>query len=240
MGTSTYGRTMLEETPARTLMFLRGVGTSLPIRAALAERGYSADDHAEGWSLLHKVAGYGETKATLATDTAQQAIVTIDAWDEPTFRIARAALERLHPEQAEFVFANLEAATGPAAVLTVKTFLERLSALENSPERLATRNEDLAALQTLAKRGITTEERQRMQGLLDVARGFGPNADGNSTTESRRADLEALRAWYDDWSETAKIVITRRDQLIRLGLAKRKKPMKNPKADAQPVESSAP
>jgi hypothetical protein len=34
--------------------------------------------------------------------------------------------------------------------------------------------------------------------------------------------LQALRAWYDDWSETARTVLTRRDHLIRVGLAHRK------------------
>ncbi len=237
MGSTQYSRQTLEETPARTLAFLRGVGTSATIRAILGQRGYSPEEHAQGWNLLHKVAGYGDAKTTLDSETAQQAIVTIDAWDEPTFRIARAALERLYPEQAVFVFTNLEPATGPAAVLTVRMFLERLSALENSPERVATRNEDLAALEMLAKRGITKEERQRMQGLLDVAQGLGSVVESDAPSEARLADLMALRAWYDDWTETAKTVITRRDQLIRLGLAKRKKSVKATKTDA-PIATS--
>jgi hypothetical protein len=35
--------------------------------------------------------------------------------------------------------------------------------------------------------------------------------------------LVALWAWYSEWFETARVVIKRRDQFIRLGLAKRKK-----------------
>jgi hypothetical protein len=34
--------------------------------------------------------------------------------------------------------------------------------------------------------------------------------------------LVALRAWYEEWSEIARVAVTRRDQLIRLGLASRK------------------
>lgn len=222
MSTTTYSRQTLEETPARMLTFLRGIGTTAPIRATLAERGYSAQDHQQGWDLLHKVAGYTDTKSTLVMDETQQAITQIDAWDEPTFRIAKAALERLHPDQAAFVFANLQPATGPAAVLTVRLFLERLDALENSPERIATRTQDLEALATLEKRGITKEERQRMHGLLDIAQGLASATPAN-VTDARLDDLRALRAWFDDWTETARAVITRRDHLIRLGLAKRKK-----------------
>ncbi len=47
-----------------------------------------------------------------------------------------------------------------------------------------------------------------------------------TNTATRLDDLRALRAWYDDWAETARTVMTRRDYLIRLGLAKRKKSAK--------------
>lgn len=236
MSNSTYSRQTLEETPARTLTFLRAIGTSAEIRAALAERGYSAEEHAQGWDLLHNVAGYPQTTPNPQSGATQQAIETIDAWDEPTFRIAQAALARLHPEQAAFVFDHLQPATGAAAVLTVRTFLERLDALENSPERIATRTEDLAALGTLEKRGITKAERQRMQQLLDVAQGLPASVPQGDSLEVRLDELRALRAWFDDWTQTARIVITRRDQLIRLGLAKRKKSSK----PVEPVASVPP
>lgn len=229
MSATNYSRQTLEETPARMLTFLRGVGTTPTIRAALSERGYTVQEHQQGWDLLHKVAGYVETKSTLNIDETQQAITAIDAWDEPTFRIAKAALERLHPDQAVFVFTNLHAAVGTAAVLTVRLFLERLDALENSPDRITTRAQDLEALATLEKRGITKEERQRMQTLLNIAQGLTPTAA--SAPDTRLDDLRALRAWFDDWSETARTLVTRRDYLIRLGLAKRKKSVKPAKPE---------
>jgi hypothetical protein len=224
---SALSRQTLDETPARVLAFLRGVGTSAVIRAALASRGYAPDDHAEGWEFLHRVAGYRDGKVAPAGDAeAQKAIAALDAWDEPTFRVSRAALERLHPAQAAFVFQNLEPATGAGAVLSVKTFLDRLDALEGSPDRKGTRKADHAALETLAKRGVTKDERTRLRALAEIAQGFGAEAKPDPSAEARQADLIALRAWYDDWSETARSVITRRDHLIRLGLAKRKKSAK--------------
>lgn len=56
-----------------------------------------------------------------------------------------------------------------------------------------------------------------------------------NATDSRLEGLRALRAWFDDWSETARTVVARRDYLIRLGLAKRKKSV----TPAKP-ESNAP
>ncbi|MDI3283222.1 hypothetical protein [Polyangium sp. 15x6] len=232
----TLSRQTLEETPARVLAFLRGVGTSAVIRTALAGRGYSAEEHAQGWELLHRVSGYRDPKAASTDDTdAQKAIAALDAWDEPNFRVSRAALERLHPAQAAFVFDGLEAQVGAGAVLSVRTFLDRLDALESAPERTATRNADLAALATLAKRGITKDERKRVRKLVESAQAMGApaEADADSTAEARRADLVTLRAWFDDWSETARTAITRRDHLIRLGLAKRKKAAKRAEGDEE-------
>ena len=41
--------------------------------------------------------------------------------------------------------------------------------------------------------------------------------------EEREEALRELRAWYKDWSETARAVIGRRDHLILMGLAHRKR-----------------
>ncbi|MGZ3477687.1 MAG: hypothetical protein ACXVCJ_24530, partial [Polyangiales bacterium] len=46
-----------------------------------------------------------------------------------------------------------------------------------------------------------------------------------TTADTETAHLEslkALRAWYDDWSETARGAFEKRGDLIKLGLAKRK------------------
>lgn len=51
-------------------------------------------------------------------------------------------------------------------------------------------------------------------------------AQESAKDRPKRQDLENLRAWFVEWSETARAAIGRRDYLIRLGLAKRKKPSK--------------
>lgn len=226
----TYSRQTLEESPLRVLQFLAGVGTSPLIRAALAKVGYSDREHQEGWSLLHGATGFHAVAAESPGDrSVDEAIVELDAWDEPNFRIARAALSRRHPEQAEFVFAGLQAAAGPAAVLSVHTFLDRIDALAGilagrDHTAKAQKQADAAAVKTLASRGITEDERARLRQLLTLAEGGQPAAPRPQRDDgaARRESLAALRAWFDEWSETARVVIKRRDHLIRLGLAKRR------------------
>jgi hypothetical protein len=61
--------------------------------------------------------------------------------------------------------------------------------------------------------------------LVVAAQGAGvPSAAEaqSQSAEQRTQALEALRAWYHDWSETARAVIRRRDYLVMLGLVKRR------------------
>lgn len=236
MSRPAYSRQVLEETPARVLQFLGGVGTSSLIRGALAKVDYGEKDHQEGWSLLHRASGYQAPATEPAIDrAAADAIAELDAWDEPHFRLARAALERRYPEQAEFLFSGLEPAAGAAAILSVKTFLDRLDALEGKakgrdPGDKARKQADAAAVALLAGRRISGEERARLRKLIATAeKGVKPDtsldqlaATGEKQAEARLQALVDLRAWFDEWAETARVVIKRRDQLIRLGLARRR------------------
>ena len=202
------------------------------IRALLTEAGYKDEDNRLGWKRLLVASGYTvEPTPTLTGSAAYDAMVKLDNWDEDGFRRIRSALNHLHPEQAKFVFAGeLAAATGPAAVVSVATLLTRFDELENSKTRKATRTQDRAALDTLAQRGITKVERDRLQQLVDTAQGVqepaAPAVTDTPSAEQRRAALGELYAWYKDWSETARSVVKKRAYLITLGLAKRKSPIK--------------
>jgi hypothetical protein len=91
----------------------------------------------------------------------------------------------------------------------------------NSPDRQATRAADHAALAMLAQRGYTSEERIRLRKLVDLTRTITPLAPMSG--KERETILLELYAWFNDWSTMAKTVITRRDHMIRLGFAKRRK-----------------
>lgn len=223
-------RQVLEELPPRSLKFLSALSKSTILYAALATRGYGESDHQEGWELLLQVTGFRRPPAAPAESTAaRDAAVEIDAWDEPNFRLIRAALDRRHPEQSLFVFEGLSASTGAGSVVGVATLLDRLDALQNSPERMATRDADHAALATLTKRGISQAERTRLRALVAIATTAAKTEEEASDAANEPPSNEALlrlHAWYGEWSEVARAVIKRRDHLIRLGLAKRKKTTK--------------
>lgn len=95
-----------------------------------------------------------------------------------------------------------------------------------------------AAIDLLAQRGLDRDERKRLAGLVQVALGstvaveLQPAAEAARITK-RRDSRRALEGWFEEWSSTARAAITRRDLLIRLGLAKRK--VSAPKKPAPPV-----
>ncbi len=225
--------TVLNDTPARALKFMGAVSTNAYIRAVLDKRGYSDAEHERGWTLVLASSGYrGPPPATArSAPEAAAAIVTLDAWDEPNFRVASAALATEFPEQNAFLFQDLEPQTGAGAIVSITTFLDEL---ESGKDRKATKKIDQAAIAKLASRGITEVERARLRGLLSVALG-SPGADAappsvkvdpKAEAEQRAAKL-ALWAFYAEWSEIARADIKRRDHLIQLGMAKRK--VKKPK-----------
>ena len=226
-------RQTLEQTPSRALQFLRGVGTSVTIRTRLAARGYTEEEHARGWALLQSVSGYfggssasGDT-AEAADALVRKAIADVDAWDESGFRVVNASLRVRHPAQHAFVMKGLKAATGAEAVVGVSALLDRIDALEKGEGRPDTREGDLAAVATLAARGIDARERARLRALGKQAQAFvvsGRGVPGEQERLERRVKpaLGELRGWYEEWAEIARATFKRRDQLIRLGLASRR------------------
>ena len=219
MSPRSFIQTQLQTLPERTLPLLRAIATNQQIRFAMAGAGYNDADQAEGWQFLLGATGYaGEQLSLSADDAARQAITELDNWDEPGYRRIHAALGRLHPEQDAFVFNGLEASRGPSAVLGVARLLDRLDQLEKGTEA------DRAAMATLEKRGINAKLRAYLRSLVNIAQAAKPMdlPVEPSLADDHQKALEALNAWYQDWSETARAVIHRRDHLILMGLAKRR------------------
>lgn len=223
----TASTTVLEETPGRALVFLKCLATNPQIRVSMEQAGYTAADHAEGWDLLLQTSGYVAPQAPVVVNPVETAVRDIESWIGPAITRAQAALTRMHPEQADFLFAGLGATNGADAVLTAATFIERSEALEHAPARKPTRKADHVALATLEKRGITKAERARVKALLEQVRNeeilATPAPPPVEAQQKRTENLAKLYAWYSDWRDTAHAVIKRRDYQIRLGIAKRRK-----------------
>jgi hypothetical protein len=225
-------RQVLDEAPTRAIRLLKTLGTHLQIRAVLAARGYTHDDHREGWNLLHAAAGFdapaaapGAALATTLDETVRSAITELDATDEPLLRILRASLGRRFPAQAAFVLDGVESAQGAGAILVVATLLDRLDALATDPARKKTRAADREALDLVTQRGYGPDRLKALRALVKQAQSspaaLPSAATAASDDPSRAAALVALYAWWKEWSEIARAVIRRRDHLILLGLARR-------------------
>jgi hypothetical protein len=217
----------LEQTPNRVLTFLMTVGLVPEVRTILRLKGYNAAEHRRGWALLEQL-GNRELESSITAKDVADAVAAIDNWDEPNLRLIRAALTR-HPEARESVLAGISPVSGPGAVITVAKVLKRLDALSESKE-------GRAALATLSERGLDEAERKRMAALVKVAKAGNVGADDDDAALKAAAEAAAkesadyeqalieLRQWWDEWSEIARLNISRRDYLIRLGLAERRSP----------------
>lgn len=227
----------LEGVPARVLTFLMGVG-SPKVRIALASRGYNQQEHDYALQRLSKLTQLRSVPDADAGVEVKTAIVELDAWDEPNMAAIRATLKRLYPEQEEFVFDNLEPSQGLAAVIGVQILLDRLDALQTGVGRdYSQREVDQAAIATLATRGYTELERKRLRNLVNVAQTVAPVPEvAPAPEDDRERILVELYDWLYEWSFQAKLVVTNRLDLIRLGLAKRRR-ARGVEPDEDPDES---
>ncbi len=226
---SAVGRRTLETMPERVLRLLRSIAGESAIREPLAEHGWSEADHHEGWRLLHAAAGYRapDGEADRSDDDVRAAISELGTIDEKIFRIASATLSRRFPEQAAFLLGGIGPGRGAAAVLALDILLERIDALAERAHAGGVASDDHRAIEILERRILAANERDRLRGLLAIAKRSSPVADDGERREQRtRERVEALgrlRDWYGEWAEIAHAAIGRRDLLIRMGLAEQRK-----------------
>lgn len=244
---------VLEETPPRVTHFLSGIGALATVRRLLADAGMTDAELSEGTALL--VACLAAAPAnTTALDTGsarrqREAVMALDAWDEPNFARYAAALVRRFPEVHERVFRGLAASKGAASVRAVAIFLLRVEGCEHAARARSRRkvSEDVAAaaagfagvpaaackgaVDLLARRGFDRGERARLGELVRVALGSTESLGALPAAEAerlaRRRDAQrALKDWFEEWASVARAVVAQRAHLIRLGLAKRRSPTK--------------
>ena len=226
----------LEDTPRRAVEFIRGIGSSPEVMRSLMAAGYTPKAHEEGIHVLNDVLRFVARPAAIPQPSAPMfgsAVKEIKQWVKTDYRRMKISLQRFFPEQYEYLFAGLDVSGAMDAVALVEIFLQRIAALGNDPDRKASRKADHAALAMLETRGITKATFKRLHALVNETHATPtvPRVEApSSEPDGRMEALLALRAWYTDWAETARVVLTRRDHLIRVGLASRK-----PRTPAPPV-----
>jgi hypothetical protein len=214
----TPSRQTLDLVPARCITFVIAIAKYPAIAAALDAKGYDQAETDFVWTRLARL-GQLPSKGPgpgVAEANVLAAVRELDAWDEKNFEAITRILDRTFPAFVSILFHDLEPKEGPEAVDSVSTLLDRLDALETSTEPDAG-----AVLKLLAKRGYPPAERQRLRALVLASSQFAPKA--TLSDAERLQILTELYGWISDWSATARLVITRRQHLIALGIASPRK-----------------
>lgn len=206
-------RATLEATVGKASQFLFTLPRAPTALNALRKVGYSYKVHKRGWELLN-AATQPDLSEAAANPELDDALTTLDDWDERGIAITRAALTQF-PEIRDVVLAGIQPIAGPAAALNVETILGRLASLEDSARTRA-------ALARLAESGLDAATRKELGRLVKIAKGSKAFDDALPPEGREDTALLALRDWYYEWSEIARQVVTRREHLIRLGLAERR------------------
>jgi len=200
----------------------------------LRAHGFTQEDLDEGWKLLRAVA---EVKLSLlkeepALDPLQ--LRRLDDWENKWFPIITATLNRRYPDLHKVVFLNLTQTQGPAVVLSVSTLLKRLKESERTAEGKAARK-------LLESRGVTKaviadaeDMVEKLSSLADVPE-IGPT-DEEEVDAAQAQAVDAMWAWYLEWSEIARSAIQSRSLLRSMGfLQSRKSDGKNEDTDSPVV-----
>ncbi|HEY5962355.1 MAG TPA: hypothetical protein VIV60_37620 [Polyangiaceae bacterium] len=220
--------------------FFKTVARNPVVRGTLSARGLTDQELERGWQLYSDLHGFGDQappRAAVRETGAAQAINTIDAWDAPTYHAAHAVLDARYPEVAAFLFHNLEATTGVAAVAGVARFLDRIDALRDGKAANIDAKRCRAAVELLATRGIVdaTQSAELRRSIETVQLGASPNEVSVSPEpDAHRRDVARLYIqWLNEWREVARVAIARRDYRISLGLAQRRQAGDEPTPAAQ-------
>jgi hypothetical protein len=219
--------TVLARMVTRSFRFLVGLARSPRLLAVMRSRGFTPAAQAQGWALIDTIAGRGAAPAPVKGDSdesIERAIEGIDVWVTTNVPILKATLRHRYPEQYAFLFTDgVTVGHGNDAVRTAATLVARFDAMTSSPEREATRVDDAAALALVADRGITAADRARLATRVRLVQHVGAAAKADAVpsvappaADDPRVDLYV---WFTEWSEIGRAVISRRADLIKLGLA---------------------
>lgn len=205
-------RLSLNEKAARVLRMLTGLRDK-EVGAAVAKFGFNESVIDEGWRLLR---AYTET-ANGRSGARDETIARLDVWENEWFPAVQAMLERHHPAVAAQVFHNLAQTTGVGVALSVGTLIDRLDQMRTGAGAYGP--EGVTAQAMLEARGFTDATTAPARELLAKLRKFEEGDDPPTAAALKDAENAeaAVWAWYLEWSRLARLAITSRRLLKKLG-----------------------
>ncbi len=239
------GEGTLEATPERLLHFILAVARYPNIRRRLRTRGYGAQQHRRGYQLLEDLGTYGEGSEIEGSDPdVKSALQELNQQDEDAVALAGAALRYKYPLHHTFVLNGLVASTDAAeAATTLGSLVDRVRRLKSgdvSPELEADAAEAVAAM---AAKGLDAGWLERIEERLERLRQL---PDEKVTLEQLQAKERAraeklleLRAFFEEWADTARVEFKGRRDLIRLGLARLRRSSDGQQEVVEPVDDVA-
>ena len=208
--------------------FLMGLRYQV-VTKQLAPYGFTEEDRDEGVGFFGKVARTRVNRVGRTQDNS--ALIIVDRFGNKWFPLARLSLTRRFPAVSTALFANLNRANGKPVVWNVTFFLERLTEMNNPNGTFGP--DGPAARALLEKRGLTAEEIAPVTVALAELDSYAqPEVESDEPTdEERKADEDAMWAWYLEWSGIARRVIKDGNVLRLLGLGKRRSASTNADSD---------
>jgi hypothetical protein len=197
----------------RVVYLMRGLNNPRVGRRML-RHGFTQADLEEGWRLFMEAVG---SKLSIARHLPPDPglFERLDAWENYWFPVVFATLQRHYPEICDEVFLNLKQTEGVEVAITVGTLVRRVREMQRRDAE-----EQQAAAQLLEKRGLDEETLAQAEAMLGELR-TDPEALEPAPTVDQAAAVEAMWAWYLEWSSIARQAIQNRNLLRALGFLRR-------------------
>lgn len=209
--------------------FIQTASSDSAIREKLSAHGYTEEVHNEGASFYMHL--FAEKRPWFFSrggepSTSKLAVKALNEWDRKHYLMTRSTLDHLFPDQAAYLFDGLPMVNNFGAAASIKTFLSRIVSFREGtdPDREAFRDEDRAAVLALEGRNIVGPEIEaRLQRLIEEATRLAPlPVKDEAAIAVYHETARKHHAWLADWRGMARAVITNRNQLIQLGLSRRR------------------
>ena len=228
----------------RMMAMLWAISSVPVIKEMMKAVGYTEEVHEKAWVLLYRALRTPrpwEVEGLPVVVPQKAACAEVEAFEDKYIPLARLALGRRCPEQAKYLFADLERAEGGAVLGMVHTFLYRRRALldGSDPDRASSREADRAAMELLAERGLIDDGKaSHLAALIEIATRMAPDpeviAHDPADEAAYLALMDEVKAWLDEWRESARIAVPQRRYRIIMGLAR----VRRRKATSRPLVAS--